>query len=98
MLVESSSQNPPEITTITTSNTSASTLPLSVNINELFQKLVATGIVTTVQENQSSLITQQPQPIHPVPSINRPPPPLPKKDLLTNIKPVNFSKSETLKM
>ncbi|KAK9738323.1 CID domain [Popillia japonica] len=66
VFVESSSQNAPEIPATTAALTSTNILPPSLNINELFQKLVATGIVTTMQENQPSLKKESLPQIKPV--------------------------------
>ena len=83
----------------TTSTSTVPLLPTSVNINDLFQKLVATGIVTTIQENPSMPNILVPPPIRQQQS---PPQPRPlqernKKEPLS-LKPVNFGKAESLKM
>lgn len=54
-------------------------LPAAFNINDLFQKLVATGIVAT----------KEPEAQLPKPG---------KRNVLENLKPVSFSKPETLKI
>ncbi|XP_044254626.1 pre-mRNA cleavage complex 2 protein Pcf11 [Tribolium madens] len=61
-------------------------LPSSVNINELFQKLVATGIVATKE---------------PVPEPQPQPPPIVKtvrRSTIENLRPVTFTRPETLKI
>lgn len=73
-------------------------LPPSFNINELFQKLVAAGIVTTVQENQSAISTQQPVISAPAVSSHIAPPVIIKKDSVPALIPVTFDKPGTLKM
>lgn len=95
VFVESSSQNAPEIPATTAALTSTNILPPSLNINELFQKLVATGIVTTMQENQPSLVPQTNASV--VQNIFKPTV-LQKKESLPQIKPVMFAKPETLKV
>lgn len=72
-------------------------LPSAININELFQKLVATGIVTTSASTEIPPAVETPAP--------KPPPPTPKyvptptkKEGLAAVRPVLFAKPETLKM
>lgn len=59
--------------------------PPPLNINELLQKLVESGIVTTTASEQP--LMQVPSPKAPV-----------TKKTLTNIKPITFAKPETLKV
>ncbi|KRT84698.1 hypothetical protein AMK59_1819 [Oryctes borbonicus] len=96
VLLDSSSQNQQEMPLTSAPSTATNVLPSSLNINDLFQKLVATGIVTTAQDNQPALITSQSR-VSLVPTILRAPT-LQKKEPLPNIKPVTFSKPETLKL
>lgn len=82
----------------TTSTSTVPLLPTSININDLFQKLVATGIVTSIQENPSMPNILVPPPTHqqhPLPQ-PRPLQERNKKESLS-FKPVNFSKPESLK-
>ncbi|XP_064215104.1 pre-mRNA cleavage complex 2 protein Pcf11 isoform X1 [Tribolium castaneum] len=62
----------------------APVLPSSLNINELFQKLVATGIVATQEP------VAEPQPPPPVKTVRR--------STMENLRPVTFNRPETLKM
>lgn len=68
-------------------------LPSAININDLFQKLVATGIVTTGITETTTL----PKPTQP--KLTQPPVPkaVPIKKDFTNIRPVTFDKIETLR-
>lgn len=62
----------------------------AININELFQKLVATGIVT-------SALVDNPV-VQPASQASLPRFSAPKKEASGTIKPVTFSRPETLKM
>lgn len=79
--------------TSTTSPTNSQ--PFSFNINELFQKLVATGIVatSTTKEQQPAASAQQSQDYQPQLKPN-----LSKNFMHKNLKPVYFDKPETLKL
>lgn len=74
----------------TTAPSMAPTLvpPPPLNITELLQKLVESGIVTTTASEQP------PAQIPEVPSVNK----SPVRKTLMNIRPVTFSKPETLKV
>ncbi|GJQ65408.1 hypothetical protein Trydic_g7518 [Trypoxylus dichotomus] len=96
VLMDSSSQNPQELPSASIPPTTTNVLPSSLNINDLFQKLVATGIVTTAQDNQPMLITPQSN-TSVAPAMLRSSA-IQKKEPLPNIKPVAFGKPETLKM
>lgn len=65
---------------------------IPLNINELFQKLVATGIVTTLSGQK-----EKPTPPPPVqrPTYNKN---LNVVNVINNFKPVYFDKPETLKL
>lgn len=64
----------------------------TININELFQKLVATGIVTTAAVEKP--VVQH----HPPPHISTSRFSAPKKEVSGIIRPVTFNRPETLKM
>lgn len=96
-LVESTSQSTPDAPVASNPPPNTNILPPTLNINELFQKLVATGIVTTVQDNQPTLITPASSLLtsvggRSIPAVTQ------KKESLPPFKPVNFGKPETLKM
>lgn len=87
--------------------TKATSLPPPLNINDLFQKLVASGFVTSaVAEKPNSVPAKEvvPQKDEPKKKASNPPQsaedPKPKKkrNLLNNLKPVTFGKTDTLKV
>lgn len=66
----------------------------ALNINDLFQKLVASGFVTSLPKPE---IKNEKVPIKPDPSVD-PSAPKIKRNMCENLKPILFDKPETLKV
>lgn len=81
-------------------NPSVPIVPPIVNINDLFQKLVASGFVTTTQHQIQQPENKPPQKVDPPDSTQQAqaPPTKIRRSVAEYLKPITFDKPETLKV